>query len=52
MRTDREAQGRQRDPGKDKGPWGGKFLCNLGKTRALGVGNSYAILGNDEDWIK
>jgi len=22
----------QRDPGKDKGPWGGEFLCNFGKT--------------------
>jgi len=36
MRTDREAQGKQRGPGKDTGPWGGEFLCYFGKTGTLG----------------
>jgi len=31
MRTDRETQGKQRDLGKDKGPWGGEFLFNFGQ---------------------
>jgi len=59
MKTDREAQGRQRDSGKDKGLWDGEFVCNfwedrvtLGKTRALGWGKSYAILGIVEKLIK
>jgi len=29
MRTNRETQGKQRDPGKNNGPWGGEFLCNF-----------------------
>jgi len=43
IRTDREAQGKQRDPGKHTGPWGGEFQCyfwedrgTLGKNRARG----------------
>jgi len=50
MRIDREAQGKQRGPGKDTGPWGGEFLRYFGKTgdprkdKDPGVGNSYAIL--------
>jgi len=35
MRTDRETQGRQKDPGKTRGP---------------GVVNSYAILGRQGPW--
>jgi len=33
MRTDREAQGKQRDPGKDAGPWGGEFQCYFWEDR-------------------
>jgi len=52
MRTDREAQGKQKDPGKDTGPWGGEFLCYFGKTedpskdKEPGVGNFNAIFGH------
>jgi len=52
MRTDREAQGKQRGPGKDTGPWGGEFLWYFEKTggprkdKDPGVGNSNAIFGH------
>jgi len=46
MRTDRETQGKQRDPGV------GNSYAIFGKTKALGVGNSYAILGIVEELIK
>jgi len=53
MRTDREIQGKQRDPGKDKGSWDGEFLCyfwedreTLGKNRDLGGGEFLCNFGH------
>ena len=40
----------QRDPGKDTGPWGGEFLCNFGKTRALGWGIPMQFWASLRSW--
>jgi len=46
MRTDRETQGKQRDPGKDTGPWGGEFLCYLWEDKGPGGGEFLCNFGH------